>query len=121
MQWTPERVEALTRLWAEGLSARQIAQKLGGVTRNAVIGKAHRLNLQRGAAVPAPPPEPAPIVFEEPPVDLGPDIKPWMCRWQTEEPGRQGLHICGKTAQPGRPYCAEHLTAAYLRRKRTAA
>ena len=37
MQWTPERVEVLTRLWAEGLSARQIAAKLGGVTRNAVI------------------------------------------------------------------------------------
>ena len=37
MQWSPERVETLTRLWSEGLSARQIAEKLGGgVTRNAV-------------------------------------------------------------------------------------
>lgn len=56
MQWTPERVEMLTRLWAEGLSARQIAAKLGGVTRNAVIGKAHRLNLQRGAPIAQPSP-----------------------------------------------------------------
>jgi GcrA cell cycle regulator len=121
MQWTQERVEILTRLWAEGLSARQIAAKLGGVTRNAVIGKAHRLNLQRGAPVPEPKPEPEPIIYEEPPMPLSPDVKPWMCRWQTEDPGRHGLHICGKTAQPGRHYCAEHLTMAYLQRKRTAA
>jgi len=121
MQWTPERVEVLTRLWAEGLSARQIAAKLGGVTRNAVIGKAHRLNLQRGAPVPEPPKIQEPVVREEPPVALGPDVKSWMCRWPTDEPGRLGLHICGKTAQPGRPYCAEHLTASYLQRKRTAA
>jgi GcrA cell cycle regulator len=121
MQWTPERVELLTRLWAEGLSARQIANKLGGVTRNAVIGKAHRLNLQRGAVLPEPAPEPEPVPREEPPVINNPDVKPWMCRWQTDDPGRLGLHICGKTAQPGRPYCAEHITVAYLQRKRTAA
>lgn len=45
MNWTDERVERLTKLWAEGLSASQIAAQLGGVTRNAVIGKVHRLNL----------------------------------------------------------------------------
>ena len=45
MNWTDERVERLKRLWAEGLSASQIAAQLGGVSRNAVIGKVHRLNL----------------------------------------------------------------------------
>jgi GcrA cell cycle regulator len=45
MNWTDERVEKLKRLWAEGLSASQIAAQLGGVSRNAVIGKVHRLNL----------------------------------------------------------------------------
>ena len=45
MSWTDERVEILTKMWAEGNSASQIAKELGGVTRNAVIGKAHRLNL----------------------------------------------------------------------------
>ena len=45
MNWTDERVEKLTKLWADGLSASQIAAQLGGVTRNAVIGKVHRLNL----------------------------------------------------------------------------
>ena len=46
MSWTDERVELLKRLWNQGLSASQIAGELaGGVTRNAVIGKVHRLGL----------------------------------------------------------------------------
>ncbi len=45
MTWTDERVEMLKKLWADGLSASQIAAVLGGVTRNAVIGKVHRLGL----------------------------------------------------------------------------
>lgn len=46
MSWTEERVELLKKLWTEGLSASQIAARLSmGVTRNAVIGKVHRLNL----------------------------------------------------------------------------
>ena len=45
MAWNDERVEQLKKLWAEGLSASQIAGRLGGVTRNAVIGKVHRLGL----------------------------------------------------------------------------
>ena len=45
MAWTEERVELLKKLWADGLSASQIAARLGGVTRNAVIGKVHRLGL----------------------------------------------------------------------------
>ncbi len=46
MSWTEERVELLTKLWGDGLSASQIAGHLGGVTRNAVIGKVHRLKLE---------------------------------------------------------------------------
>src|SRR6187399_1191269 len=45
MSWTEERVELLKKLWAEGRSASQIAGRLGSVTRNAVIGKVHRLGL----------------------------------------------------------------------------
>ena len=45
MSWTDERVETLKRMWTEGASASQIAKELGGVTRNAVIGKVHRLGL----------------------------------------------------------------------------
>lgn len=53
MSWTNERVELLSKLWAEGLSASQIAGELGGVTRNAVIGKVHRLGLSGRAKTPS--------------------------------------------------------------------
>src|SRR5215468_1351308 len=54
MGWSEERVALLRKLWAEGLSASQIAKQLGGVTRNAVIGKVHRLGLA-GRATPSRP------------------------------------------------------------------
>lgn len=46
MSWTDERIERLKALWKQGMTASQIADELGGVSRNAVIGKAHRLGLQ---------------------------------------------------------------------------
>lgn len=51
--WTEERVERLKKLWSDGLSASQIAGELGSVTRNAVIGKVHRLGLSGRAKSPA--------------------------------------------------------------------
>ncbi len=69
MSWTDERVEILKQMWAEGKSASVIAKELGGVTRNAVIGKVHRLGLSNRTAAAsstakpaaeAPKPEPAP-------------------------------------------------------------
>ncbi len=62
MGWTDERVENLKKLWQDGLSASQIAKQLGGVTRNAVIGKVHRLGLS-GRATPSKPARP---VFKAP-------------------------------------------------------
>jgi GcrA cell cycle regulator len=46
MAWTDERIDQLKRLWGQGMTASQIADELGGVSRNAVIGKAHRLGLE---------------------------------------------------------------------------
>ena len=60
MAWTEDRVETLKKLWADGLSASQIAKQLGGVTRNAVIGKVHRLGLSGRAAPSQPTRRPAP-------------------------------------------------------------
>lgn len=57
MGWTDERVANLKKLWLDGLSASQIAKQLGGVTRNAVIGKVHRLGLS-GRAAPSQPSRP---------------------------------------------------------------
>ncbi|WP_374641518.1 GcrA family cell cycle regulator [Tabrizicola sp.] len=79
MSWTDERVETLKRMWGEGQSASQIAKELGGVTRNAVIGKVHRLGLsnrvggkeeeEEAQATPAPAaaaPRPEPVARPEP-------------------------------------------------------
>ncbi|MDK8186412.1 MULTISPECIES: GcrA family cell cycle regulator [Sphingomonas] len=73
MSWTDERIDTLRTMWEAGQTASQIAEALGGVSRNAVIGKAHRLGLQArpspvkanepavvAAAPPAPAPEPEP-------------------------------------------------------------
>jgi GcrA cell cycle regulator len=54
MSWTDERVDLLKKMWGEGQSASQIAKELGGVTRNAVIGKVHRLGLSNRVAGAAP-------------------------------------------------------------------
>lgn len=95
MSWTDERVEILKRLWQDGLSASQIAAELGGVTRNAVIGKVHRLGLsgrgqpttsakrQRRPASPPTPPRARPpatvgnlALQAEPEVFTPPVVKP---------------------------------------------
>ena len=77
MSWTDERVELLKKMWTEGQSASQIAKELGGVTRNAVIGKVHRLGLSNragaGAAPSAPAASPAkPAAKEKPAVPAAP-------------------------------------------------
>jgi GcrA cell cycle regulator len=65
MSWTDERVELLKKMWNEGQSASQIAKELGGVTRNAVIGKVHRLGLSnRAGATPAKPAKEKPAKAE---------------------------------------------------------
>lgn len=77
MSWTDERVELLKKMWGEGQSASQIAKELGGVTRNAVIGKVHRLGLSNRAgsgAAAAPAAKPAPAK-EKPAVAAAPKPK----------------------------------------------
>ncbi|EAQ05031.1 hypothetical protein OB2597_07095 [Pseudooceanicola batsensis HTCC2597] len=70
MSWTDERVELLKKMWTEGQSASQIAKELGGVTRNAVIGKVHRLGLSNrsggGQAAPAAAPAATPKAEAKP-------------------------------------------------------
>ena len=101
--WTDDLVARLTELWNEGKSASQISRILGqGVTRNAVIGKAHRLGLQA---------RPSPIVR-----DAGASIltlNDRMCKWPVGHPGESGFHFCGRKAQVGAPYCQEHVQQAY--------
>jgi GcrA cell cycle regulator len=113
MGWTDERVELLKKLWQDGLSASQIAKQLGGVTRNAVIGKVHRLGLS-GRATPSKParttfkaPRPArpaaapsaPRRIAEPLAALHPQQAPAPSRYVEESPGTAtvltlGAHMC---------------------------
>ena len=112
MGWTDERVELLKKLWQDGLSASQIAKQLGGVTRNAVIGKVHRLGLS-GRATPS---KPARTTFKAPrparpvaapsaprriaePLALHPQQAPTVTRYVEESPGTAtvltlGAHMC---------------------------
>ena len=111
MGWTDERVATLKKLWLEGLSASQIAKQLGGVTRNAVIGKVHRLGLS-GRATPS---KPQRTVFKAPrparPVSASPSLPrriaeplsahpaPAPVRYVDEKPGTAtvltlGAHMC---------------------------
>ena len=132
--WTDERVGQLKSLWTEGLSASQIARVLGeGITRNAVIGKVHRLGLA-GRATPsrvdrprlpsAPrlyrPREPEPPVIEEEPLKLEDGsfvgvlaISDRMCRWPIGDPGAEEFHFCGRNPKQGSPYCEAHARKAY--------
>jgi GcrA cell cycle regulator len=102
MSWTDERVELLKRMWAEGQSASQIAKELGGVTRNAVIGKVHRLGLSNRAgdgaaerdeapeaAAPAPRAEAAPPRTAEPAPAARPAPEPAAARPAPERPAPQ--------------------------------
>ncbi len=81
MSWTDERIDTLKTMWEAGQTASQIAEALGGVSRNAVIGKAHRLGLQsRPSPVkpnePAAAPAPVPAVPEPEPVVAAPPAPP---------------------------------------------
>jgi GcrA cell cycle regulator len=123
MSWTEERIALLKGLWDKGLSASQIAGELGeGVTRNAVIGKAHRMGLSsrpspvKGEAGTAAAPQvkraPAPPKKEQVKVTLL-DLTERMCKWPIGHPGEPDFQFCGKPSLPTFPYCADHCAQAY--------
>ena len=149
MGWTDERVDVLKRLWLEGLSASQIAKQLGGgVTRNAVIGKVHRLGLSgraapsqpvRAPALRAPraarPVSAAPVRREPAPTPVAPPppryyvpetpgsatvltLGAHMCKWPIGDPSSDGFTFCGARATEG-PYCIHHAQVAYQPKQKT--
>ncbi len=93
MSWTDERVELLKKMWSEGQSASQIAKELGSVTRNAVIGKVHRLGLSNRAGAPA-----GKAVKE--PADAKPSPKAAEAQAATEARAEKPA---SQPAQPARP------------------
>jgi GcrA cell cycle regulator len=145
MDWTEDRIETLRRLSQEGRSARQIAEQLGGVSRNAVIGKLNRLD--RGPeAKPSTAPKPVtakvvrirdavpasrprlPQVSAEPRAPIKCDevrggatfltLEAHMCRWPIGDPSGDDFSFCGKPAE-GRTYCSHHASQAYRPQRAT--
>jgi GcrA cell cycle regulator len=101
MSWTDERVEALKAMWAEGRSASQIAKDLGGVTRNAVIGKVHRLGLSnRGGAERE---EEAATVIEPPAEPSTPAAEPEPEARPAAAPARAGVRDAAAPALRPKP------------------
>ena len=138
--WSEDRVTTLKSLWLDGLSASQIAKALGGVTRNAVIGKIHRLGLS-GRAVASAPTRPArPSIPRSPrrvtaprakaAVQLTPPPAPpaappegpglvsslatlaaHACKWPIGDPKASSFSFCGRLANG--PYCPAHKAQAF--------
>ena len=107
--WTKAKVEKLSKMWCQGVSARDIAEKLGNISRNAVIGKANRLGLSKKKT-----PENKIISKEINASSLVPDMS--GCKWPIGHPGDNDFYFCGKPVIPGKPYCGEHCIIAYRRK-----
>jgi GcrA cell cycle regulator len=142
MEWTEERVEALKTLWTTGNTASEVSRRLG-VTRNAVIGKVHRLGLGRrhspaapraiavqtprrtrehsswtGAATPTAAAPPA--IKRADTSDFVPTanlltLNPQSCRWPIGHPNDPEFGFCGRERQANASYCADHRKVAFRR------
>jgi GcrA cell cycle regulator len=139
MEWSEDVIAKLRSLWADGLSTAEIGRRLN-ISKNAVVGKAHRLNLpprpspiRRGeagttprqpaprraqgptlpplaASLGAPPPALRQIV--SPPKNT---LRATPCCWPIGEPGKPSFHFCNAGSVPGKPYCEDHASIAYVR------
>jgi GcrA cell cycle regulator len=124
--WTDERTSTLTLLWRDH-SASEIAEKLG-ITKNAVIGKAHRLDLpckkhtpnhtrrvppkragtvRVRAAIPSAPPAPLSTVSAV--------ANAHNCQWPIGDPRQPGFAYCGEQRELKKPYCSYHVRQSCLR------
>jgi GcrA cell cycle regulator len=103
--WTPERIADLTRLWEEGITTAEIGRRIG-VSKNAVIGKVHRIGLTPRVITEKPAPRHNVFEFTGP-----------ACMWPIGHPGEDEFHFCGDRPMGGKPYCEHHAALAYIRPK----
>ena len=138
MSWTPEREEKLRELWKKGHSASQIASMLGDTTRNAVIGKAHRLNLQaravsrkskskvntenflkqenKGQKISRKARFKALLLdknFEQENPKKLEELTDETCRWPIGHPYEEKFYFCGRKPMDKFPYCKLHVLYAF--------
>ncbi len=140
MEWTDETITRLRTLWAEGLSTAEIGRRLN-ISKNAVVGKAHRLNLPArpspirrttGETAPRPaapkrtqgptlPPlspsvsTPMPVLRAIMPTPKSQQPRTTPCCWPIGEPGKPSFRFCNAPAAASKPYCEEHAAIAYVR------
>ena len=116
MVWTEEKIKNLKKLWLKGATTAEIAKKLG-LSKNSIIGKVHRLNLET---------RPSPIKTNPKKIvkktkSISPkherigimELKLNTCRWPIGDPTDEDFHFCGKNTVMGKPYCTEHCAMAY--------
>lgn len=144
MDWTTEQIAELSRLWNEGLTTAEIGKRLG-ISKNGVVGKAHRLHLRarpspikRGGhhttrarvarksettvtkfrvpkEKPMQPPRATPAAARGEPWTGEVSNKP--CEWPIGHPGNADYHTCAEKALVGKPYCGEHCAVAFIKVK----
>lgn len=105
MLWSNEKIDLLKVLWAQGKSASEIADLIGdGVSRNAIIGKAHRLGLVG---------RPSPIKKKVEKFTTLNMLTERMCKWPFGDPKNPDFHFCGKAVDVMVTYCPEHRAMAF--------
>ena len=138
MSWNEEKVEKLKELWGKGSTASQIAEIIGGISRNAVIGKAHRLNLSSKIKTRNSPSSQnfdnsseetsskqrrgkkskfQSLIIEK---DFEPEnpkkleeLDESSCKWPVGHPEEQSFYFCGRSSLKDFSYCKLHLLYAY--------
>ena len=138
MSWTEEKVNKLKELWGKGKTASQIAEVIGGITRNAVIGKAHRLNLSAKIKTRATSSKENINVSEDnrdnkikrgrrskfKSLIIEKDFEPEnpkqleeldenSCKWPIGHPDEKSFYFCGRASLKDFSYCKLHLLYAY--------
>jgi len=114
MVWTDDKIKSLKKLWLKGAATAEIAKKLG-LSKNSIIGKVHRLNLQNR---PSPIKKKTLVKKVKAPVKKTTrigiiELKLNTCRWPIGEPTDEDFCFCGAPTVVGKPYCAEHCAMAY--------